>query len=203
MLDNLDSKQKKILIIVGIIVGILVIWFIYNKEDKDVANINEEILAEENETEDEKIEETNEIIIHITGAINEPGIKRLKEGSRIEDAIEMAGGLTEDADISNVNLAYVLDDGIKIKIPSSIDTQDPEESEIITEEPGENVIENIASSAKNTFTKININKATEEELTNLPGIGEEIASKIIEYREQNGKFEDTEQIKNVNGIGER
>lgn len=203
MLDNLNSKQKKILIIVGIIVGILVIWFIYNKEDKDVANINEEILAEKNETEDEKIEETNEIIIHITGAINEPGIKRLKEGSRIEDAIEMAGGLTEDADISNVNLAYVLDDGIKIKIPSSIDTQDPEESEIITEEPGENVIENIASSVKNTFTKININKATEEELTNLPGIGEEIASKIIEYREQNGKFEDTEQIKNVNGIGER
>lgn len=196
MLDNLSSKQKKILIIVGIIIVILIILFIYNKPEKELID-TEEILAEEQE------EKTEEIVVHITGAVKEPGIKKLKEGDRIEDAINLAGGLTEDADISNVNLAYILDDGIKIKIPSKLDKQDPEESEIITEEPGENIIENIASSTKNVSTKVNINKATENELINLPGIGEETANKIIEYRKQNGDFKNTEEIKEVSGIGDR
>lgn len=200
MLDNLSSKQKKILIIIGIIVGILIIWFIYNKTDNKEADIEEDILIENNETENTiNGEETSEIIIHIAGAVNEPGIKKLKEGARIEDAIQMAGGLTEDADISNVNLAYVLEDGVKIKIPSYQDAQDPEEDEIMTDGIGENIIENIASSNSN---KININKATEEELKNLPGIGIELASRVVKYRDENGKFSNIEEIKNVSGIGD-
>ena len=203
MLDNLSSKQKKILIIVGIIVGILIIWFIYNRTDNQEIDVQEDILIENNETENTiNGEETSEIIIHIAGAVNEPGIKKLKEGARIEDAIQMAGGLTEDADISNINLAYVLEDGIKIKIPSYQDAQDPEEDEIMTDGIGENIIENIASSNTSNSNKININKATQEELKNLPGIGIELASRVVKYRDENGKFANIEEIKNVSGIGD-
>ena len=112
----------------------------------------------------------------------------------------MAGGLTEDADISNVNLAYVLDDGVKIKIPSNLDidiTEDP-----ITTENGENIIEEETISKNKEESSLNINKATKEELQNLPGIGQELASRIVDYREQNGKFSNIEDIKNVSGIGE-
>lgn len=203
MLDNLNSKQKKIVVIVGIIVVIGIIYFIYNKNENKDIEIDEEILIENNKTEDEiNNEETNEIVIHITGEVNNPGIIKLKEGSRIEDAIEKAGGLTENADISNVNLAYILDDGIKIKIPSSLDNKDMEDDEIITEENGENIIENIASSSSVNSSKININKATEEELKNLPGIGLELAARVVKYRTENGKFSNIEEIKNVSGIGD-
>lgn len=110
------------------------------------------------------------------------------------------GGLTEDADISNVNLAYVLDDGIKIKIPSNLDI---EEENVTTEDNGENIIEKNNTQENNTSSKgININKANTTELETLPGIGPSLASKIVRYREENGKFSTIEDLKKVNGIGD-
>ena len=192
MLDNinLNSKQKKI-----------IIFFIYNKNEKSETLLNEDILVEEekNETEIQEANDTEEIIVHITGAVKFPGIIKLKQGSRIEDAVEKAGGLTEEADISNVNLAYVLEDGVKITIPSNIEL---EEKEVITDESGENIIEDTISTSNETKGKTNINKANEEELLNLPGIGTELASRIVTYRQQNGKFSSIEEIKNVSGIGD-
>ena len=143
-------------------------------------------------------EKKEQVIIHITGSVKNPGIVKLKEGSRIEDAIEAAGGLTENADITNVNLAYVIDDGIKIKIPSV--TDEDIEDEVISENIGENIVEENNETSKGNI--VNINKATESELQELPGIGSSLASKIIDYRNQNGKFNNIEDIKNVNGIGE-
>ena len=128
-----------------------------------------------------------------------PGIVKLEEGARIEDAINKAGGLTEDADISKVNLAYVLEDGVKIKIPSDSDIGDLGEN-IISNGSGENILEDFENSSDNNI--LNINKATEQEFQDLPGIGPSLASKIIEYRNKNGKFLSVEDIKNVNGIGE-
>ena len=203
MLDNLslNSKQKKILIIVGVIVAIGIIYFIYNKNEQNEIALNEDILIEEKETSKEESNEENEeeIIVHITGAVKIPGIIKLKQGSRIEDAVEKAGGLTEDADISNVNFAYVLEDGVKITIPSNSEL---EEKEVITSESGENIIEDTISTSNETKGKTNINKANEEELLNLPGIGTELASRIVTYRQQNGKFSSIEEIKNVSGIGD-
>ena len=143
--------------------------------------------------------ENEQIIVHITGAVKVPGIIKLKQGSRIEDAVEQAGGLTEDADISNVNLAYVLEDGVKITIPSNLNI---EEQEIITDESGENIIDTEFYKENTIKGKININKAKEDELLTLPGIGIELASRIISYREQNGKFSNIEEIKKVSGIGD-
>lgn len=112
------------------------------------------------------------------------------------------GGLTEDSDISNVNLAYVLDDGIKIKIPSISETTEEVNQNVITEENGENIIENKILQETSSNKGVNINKANNTELETLPGIGASLAMKIIQYREQNGKFSAIEDLKNVNGIGD-
>ena len=202
MLDNLTKKQKIIVIAIAGIVAIGIMYFIYNKNQvKEDINIENEILVNnvitnENNTNDDIV------IIHITGSVKNPGIVKLKEGSRIEDAIEAAGGLTEIADITKVNLAYVVEDGTKIKIPSASE-EDIGDEDIIDSKSGDNIIieENTLSSNNSTQT-ININKATEKEFETLPGIGPSLASKIIEYRNQNGKFESIEDIKNVNGIGD-
>ena len=205
MLDNLTKKQKVIILVIAIVVAIGMIYFIYNKNQiTDDVNLENDILVSENVAKEKSLNTTeeNEVIIHITGSVKNPGIVRLKEGSRIEDAIEAAGGLTENADISKVNLAYVVDDGIKIKIPSSQE-EDIGDEEIIDSGSGENIIieKNTTSSNKSSQT-ININKATETELQTLPGIGASLASRIIEYRSQTGKFGSIEEIKNVNGIGD-
>ena len=121
---------------------------------------------------------------------------RIEENSRIEDVIEKAGGLTEDADITNVNLAFIVEDGVKIRIPS---TNDKDEIDIVTESSGSEVIDENDETSNGL---ININKASQAELETLNGIGPSLALKIIEYREQNGKFKTISDIKNVSGIGE-
>ena len=179
------------------------IYFIYNKNQiRSDIDLESEILisnTSENKTNVEIQEDL--VIIHITGSVKNPGIVKLKYGSRIEDAIEAAGGLTENADITNVNLAYVLDDGVKIRIPSITDEKNGDE-QILEEGSGENIIEETNMTFGASTKEVNINKATETELQSLPGIGASLASRIIEYRNQNGKFSKIEDIKNVNGIGD-
>ena len=201
MLDNLNSKQKKILLIIIIVVVIGIIIYIFNNKI-DNSELNEDILVANNSTNNiiENItDEKNMIVVHITGAIKTPGIVKLEEGSRIEDAINKAGGLTEDADISKVNLAYILEDGIKIKIPRSTDLGDSQDENVLSSDSGEGIVEENKESSQSS--SLNINKATEQDLQNLPGIGPSLASKIIAYRDENGKFSNIEDIKNVNGIG--
>lgn len=203
MFENLNKKQKTTILIIAIIVAIGMIYFIYNKNQiRSDIDLESEILisnTSENKT-NVKIQE-DLVIIHITGSVKNPGIVKLKYGSRIEDAIEAAGGLTENADITNVNLAYVLDDGVKIRIPSITDEKNGDE-QILEEESGENIIEETNMTLGASTKEVNINKATETELQSLPGIGASLASRIIEYRNQNGKFSKIEDIKNVNGIGD-
>ena len=204
MLDNLNVKQKKALIIISAIIVITLGIFYYKKTNNiDDMNLNEDILVEDNTIEKNEEKADNFIIVHITGAVKIPGIVKLPEGSRMEDAVQAAGGLTEDADISNVNLAYILDDGIKIKIPSNTDMEEKMNKNIIIEENEENIIENEQVQNTSAINGININKAQEKELTTLPGIGTSLASKIIQYRNENGKFNKKEEIKNVNGVGEK
>lgn len=211
MFDNLTKQQKRILIIISVMISIGVIYFMYNKTTPNTNNLDENILItneqiKENTSIQEESEENNIVIVHITGAVKTPGIVKLKEGSRIEDAIEAAGGLTEEADISKVNLAYILEDGIKIRIPSLYD-EDAINQNIFIEGSGENIVEeNNEDDGKlnnnNSNKNININRATETELQTLPGIGASLAGRIVEYREQNGKFNQIEDIKNVSGIGD-
>lgn len=109
------------------------------------------------------------------------------------DAIEKAGGQTEQASLKNVNLAYQLEDGQKIYIPNINDT----ETEIIDDGAS-----GVVDDATIKQTVVNINKADEKELQSLNGIGESLATSIVQYRKENGNFETIEDLKNVPGIGD-
>ena len=206
MLDNLTDKQRKIVIIIGIVVVIIVMIFIYQKTDSKqileqddssmmVQNSEKSVQSNDNITRDNK--EKGQIVVHVAGEVKSPGIVKLNEGERIEDAIEKAGGLTDNAQINNVNLAYVLEDGVKIIIPSK---DSIEEDKIINEDAGKGII--IKNSYEENKIMININKATESDFERLSGVGASLATKIIDYRNKNGKFSTIEEIKNVSGIGE-
>ena len=210
MLDSLTNKQKKIILTVGIIIALIVMYIIYqNAGSKNNIDFDEEILVSGNSTKDdstkgkteENLEDLEEIIVHIAGAVNAPGVVRLKEGDRIEDAINLAGGLKENADISKVNFAFILEDGVKIIIPEK-EKEINEDLKIISEDAGDNIVLKEDSKFNNETTLVNINKATEEELEQLSGVGPSLANKIIEYRKNNGKFSNIEDLKNVSGIGE-
>lgn len=144
-------------------------------------------------------EEVVEIAVHITGEVKKQGLIYLKEGSRVADAIEKAGGETKNADLSQINLAYVLQDGQKIYVPN----KNEKISQYITGNSGNNdTEENNTSDLSKEDSKVNINTANQSELDSLPGIGPSIAQKIIDYREENGNFKTIEELQNVKGIGD-
>ena len=140
-------------------------------------------------------------------------LKELHTGAQMGiKAISYVSEKTEDADLSKVNLAYIIEDGVQIYIPSIAETarigknEEGKENEIqyIREGAGEGIILETASQENNNEKqiKVNINTANLEKLQTLPGVGESTAKKIIEYRDKNGKFTKIEDIKNVSGIGE-
>ena len=183
-----DLKTKLIIIATIIVVIITIGLYIYKQSKEDTFEEYENInFEDENSIYENSIEEFENITIHITGEVKYPGVVVLKNGARIVDAIEAAGGETEEADLNKLNLAYILNDGEKIYVPNKNDMN------------SEETLENQQGDDKQS--SININTATVEELTELPGIGEATANKIIEYRKQNGKFETIEELKNVAGIG--
>ena len=135
-------------------------------------------------------EESEEIMVHISGAVNSPGILRLDSSKRVVDAIDLAGGARDDADLDRVNLAARLHDEEKIYIPKVGEVQ-------------ENMTTLVSSpSSSGPASKININSADLSELTKIPGVGEKTAQKILDYR-ANNSFSSIEDIKNVPGIGDK
>lgn len=189
------NKYLYIMIGVGIIV-IIIGYFFINYKSEDESYVDESLLLEEdyNET---KINnnEIEKIKVHITGEVKNEGIVELEEGARIDDAIKMAGDVTEFADLSKVNLAYELSDGQKVYIPS----KNEEIEEYASLDAGENVLEE----SEAIGGKININVADSSALQTINGVGESLAGKIIAYREANGKFKSIEDLKNVSGIGDK
>lgn len=189
------NKEKKIKLALAIAIGIIAIVGIikavdiyYEKNNTEQISISNFI---ENETEDEK--DNTKIKVYITGEVKNQGVIELEEGDRIADAIEKAGGQTEQASLKNVNLAYQLEDGQKIYIPNINDT----ETEII-DDGASGVVDDVTIKQ----TVVNINKADEKELQSLNGIGESLATSIVQYRKENGNFETIEDLKNVPGIGD-
>jgi competence protein ComEA len=134
-----------------------------------------------------------ELKVYITGLVKSPGVYIMKEGDRIDDAIKLAGGVIEGADLSNINLAEKVKDEQMIKVTK------------IGENPG-NQSSNTGNSSVNIAGnngKININTASKEQLDSLPGIGAITAQKIIDFREQHGKFQKIDDIMNVPRIGQK
>ena len=196
------NKKTIIAVLLSFIVIISIYYFFIKEKEYTEINTNLSILIEEEEY--TKEENKNKIIIYITGAVANEGIYELDENSRIADAIDKAGGITEEANINNINLAFVLEDGVKIYIPKKGDNSNEikDDTNTYISKRSDNI--ELAQSTKNNNTnnKVNINTANQTELETLPGIGASIATKIISYRNKNGKFINIEDIKKVNGIGE-
>lgn len=205
-MQNINLKTKIIIAVGAIIIAITVgIYFYKTTKDNSEIEITEDNLTTNTavENSNETVEENNTIVVHITGEVNYPGVVVLKEGARVVDAIEAGGGETDEADLSSLNLAYMLSDGEKIYVPNKEETsRESQEREYITSAKDNS--EQSENGAKSTGTnfKININTAKKEELTQITGIGDSTAKKIIEYRTQNGKFKSIEDIKNIPGIGD-
>lgn len=151
----------------------------------------EDSLAQEKEVVTEAEPVVEMIMVDVGGEVNEPMVAVLEEGSRVEDAINAAGGVTVNADLTEINRAAFVEDGEKILIPSKTTG-----AEYDGAPKG-------SSYSGYSDSRININTATSEELQLLNGIGPATAEKIIEYRDENGRFNDIEDIKNVSGIGDK
>lgn len=149
--------------------------------------------SEEKEPDKEK---NSSVFVYVCGAVNAPGVYELANGSRIYEAVSLAGGIREDAAEEFVNQAQVVEDGEKIYIPTK-------------EEAEQGAVERTAGNANINETgavendgKVNLNTASEEELKTLSGIGDTRAKSILEYREINGGFQTIEDLMKVEGIKE-
>lgn len=154
-------------------------------QSNDLEDFNEKVFAEEKEITESVNKEGHSIIVDIKGEIKNPGIYTVDFNDRVYDVIKKAGGFTNEADESQINLAQKVFDEMVIFVPS-----------INLSGEGEQII-------NPSSDKIRINYATQEELEQLKGIGPSKASSIIQYREENGPFQSLEDLLNVTGIGEK
>ena len=122
--------------------------------------------------------------VYVSGAVARPGVYWLRPGAIAQDLVEAAGGLATDADDNQVNLARRLEDGEHIHVPRR-------------GEPAQ------GSPTGTGQPQVDINRAMSEELDALPGIGPQLAARIVAYREANGPFSTVEELQNVEGIGEK
>ena len=184
------SLSAKAAVIGGILLILVGVGGLFSKKEESVEEttvVETTVVAEKAE-----VSTTQEavIFVDIKGAVKNPGVYQMKVGDRVKDALEAAGGLTEEADSQKVNLAKRLEDQMVIVVPKV-----GEESEEIP--TGETRKEATKEG------KVNINTATVEELKTLKGVGEKKAEAIIEYRKKNGSFQTKEDLMKVRGIGKK
>ena len=183
-------KKYKPIIICLIILTIIITIYKYIKNDKDIINISntyKEANTDIEEKNTSKYDNNEKIVVHIDGQVVNKGVYTIENSYRLNDLVNLAGGLTQQADITRINLAKKLNDGEKIYIYAV-----GEEKKVNEESDGEE---------EDSNEKVNINTANKNKLKTLPGIGDATADKIISYREKNGKFKSIEEIQKVNGIG--
>lgn len=212
MVQDRLEELAKILFVLVLFLSLGIVFLIFTRGEKD--NLTEESLFDEllveSEEESDSIQElkgiekvsaeetevikTEQILVDLKGAIQSPGVYQMERDDRVIDCVNEAGGFLADAEQKAVNLAQRLEDQMVIYIP--IKGEELVEIEQIVGEPSEN------TSVTSDHPKIDLNKATKEELKTLNGIGDVKAENIIAYRETKGYFQKIEDITNVSGIGD-
>ena len=206
-------NKKKIFVFAIILLicpTILLVKDKLNSKDDIYVLTEESTVSDENKNNDkkEKIEDekenisNKEITVYVSGEVNKSGVVTLKEGDRLAVAVEKLGGTTKKADLNNINLAIRVKDEEHYIIPKIGEAKQEDLKDVNNTKDIENAEIKSENTAKDS-SKININTATLEELDKLPGVGEATANKIISHREENGQFKNIEDIKNVNGIGDK
>ena len=213
-LDEVDSLKQKagianpklpiiaflgaiLILIVFVVLGTIWTSVTPPYKDSSVGNNSDEMVVSQSENSDSEganEANTSTLFVHIAGSVKNPGLYELPQGSRVSDAVSAAGGMSEDANTSSVNLARQLTDGEQIIVASNEDILAATETGTSNGSPSGQV---------SSQGKVNINTASAEELMTLDGVGEATADKIIAYRQENGSFSRIEEIKEVSGIGEK
>lgn len=227
-IKNYVSERKLELLIIVLLLGTIcfLVWNSYFKKDRVLLENDDVNLISDNleKVEDSSnISEEKYILVDVKGEVKKPGVYKLKENSRVIDAINVSGGLTKKAYTKYINLSRILKDENVIIVNSnseikkvssgnnitevkinndSKNSASISESELITNDNVKSEEDNTVNSLENN-QKVNINTATKEELIKLSNIGESKAEKIIDYRTANGNFNSIEDIKKVSGIGDK
>lgn len=197
----LHHREKTLKYLVAFLFILIALFILLGKngdeelliEGRENTSTVEQLAAEESPEENP---EPKEIFVHLSGAVNKPGVLKLSEGTRVYEAVEMAGGLEVDADSSGINLARTLQDEERIHIPreGEVQTNPVQYANPATQSMG---------GGTGQSGLININTADSAALQTLTGIGPSTAEKIMDYRQSSGSFRSIEQIKEVSGIGEK
>lgn len=207
--ENFTKKEQIVILLIGVLIILLVGFkglgkniFPSKLKPVDLGQLEEEVYFEEDKSQDnidekksgeEPAKEEN-IMVHISGQVKRPGLIELKEGQRLVDAVDLAGGLKDEADLDRINLAKKLGDEDKIYIPAQGEDIDIEGLNLeISSGTGE---------SGRTDGLIDINACDASQLQSLPGIGQVLATRIIDYREKT-PFKSLEDLMNVSGIGEK
>ena len=156
----------------------------------EVTAVSKDSVSEKEVRKEEKEEplEQDLITVDVKGAVIAPGIYDLPVGSRVNDAVQKAGGLTDQADSKSLNLAQKVSDEALVYVPTK--------GEEASQQSGSG-----ATSSTSKEKKVNLNKASLEELKQVKGLGGKRAQDIIDHRETNGKFKSVDELKKVSGIG--
>ena len=147
-----------------------------------------------------KVKEAQLWVVYVTGAVRYPGVYKIHKDARVYELVEKAGGLTEEADSEAFNMAAPLFDGAHLHVPRKGDDV-PSRPFVSNGEASGIVIEGKGQAVEHKDGKVDINRATAEELESLPGIGPKTAEAIIQYRDSNGPFKCVEDLLSVKGIG--
>ena len=191
-------KEYKIIVICTVL-GLLVGGFFLLKPasqtsvketnlQAEVAAVSKDSSTEKEVTKEEPLEQ-DLITVDVKGAVKSPGIYDLPVGSRVNDAVQKAGGLTEQADSKSINLAQKVSDEALVYVPTK------------GEEAASQQTASGTDSSTSKAKKVNLNKASLEELKQVKGLGGKRAQDIIDHRETNGKFKSVDELKKVSGIG--
>ena len=193
----MKNKNKYLLITIILVFTLLTVMVInlnanskeYIVGDTDSSTIQDESIAEDAEEENYEQEENSKVTVFVSGEVLNQRVVEIEKGKRLIDAVEICGGLTENADLNAVNLALVLEEEGHYIIPAIGDT---------------NVVNATNLNQMNSSSNlVNINSADIEILKTLPGVGDVLGQRILDKREELGKFTSIDQLNDVSGIGDK
>lgn len=193
----MKNKNKYLLITIILVFTLLTVMVInlnanskeYIIGDTDSSTIQDESIADDAEKENYEQEENSKVTVFVSGEVLNQRVVELEKGKRLIDAVEICGGLTEKADLNAVNLALVLEEEGHYIIPAIGDT---------------NVVNATNLNQMNSSSNlVNINSADIDLLKTLPGVGDVLGQRILDKREELGKFTSIDQLNDVSGIGDK
>ncbi|MGO4961551.1 helix-hairpin-helix domain-containing protein [Jeotgalibaca porci] len=195
-MEKITKWRIPLLIGLGIVQGLIIIGLVFsNQKSAQTENTDEWLLEMQSESESifQEPEEQEPVfwVVDVKGAVTNPGIYEVAKNMRVQNAIDLAGGLLQNAETRHINFAQHVTDQMLLYIP------------VVGEEIVDIPYTQPNSPVEEGTSKININTATDLELQALPGIGEKKALQIINYRTENGSFSTIEELMEVSGIGQK